>query len=376
VPGTKTPDSLGGGYFIWHKGHGIVIDPGYDFLENFAAAGGRVCDVHTVILTHAHPDHTADLERLCTLLHEYHENGEASQSPEPTRRVRFLLSNGALVKFSGMLPLRGVNYIDRVDTLTPGCSFDLADNVRLQIIHAWHDDVLARDQSVGLWFEFGGPGSSRRLLFTSDTGLFPLKRDGDKSPDQSGPEVWAGYPHEAEQLVRPDLMITHIGSIQEAELEIGGDLTPEDACYANHLGIIGTARLITKCRPRLAVVSEFGEEMRDFRTTLIEGLQEKVIDHVFTGQPDNERPRVVLGDLPFIYDMVTGTVYDCVDQDWLAPGEIAFIQADDDELKVGKGLVYYHRRAVTPDKDDLNRRVEEHWHHIKWRRGLYFKEKD
>jgi tetratricopeptide (TPR) repeat protein len=374
VPGTMAQEALGGGYFIWHKGQGTVVDPGYDFLDNFETAGGRICDIHNVILTHAHPDHTADLERLCTLLHEYHEEDEpeASKPARAKHRVRFFLSNGALVKFSGMLPLRGVNYIERVDTLTPGCEFDLADEVKMRVLRAWHDDVLARDQSVGLSFDIGPSWNPRTVLFTSDTGLFPLKREGSTSPDTSRDEVWAGYPHENGAVVPPDLMIIHIGSIKDTELEVGRRLEPEEACYANHLGIIGTARLITKCRPRLAVVSEFGEEMRDFRTTLIEGLQENVVNRVFDGKPQDETPRVVPGDLPFIYDLAENTVYDCVGRGWIAPHEVGFTQVDKEQ--VGTGPVYYHRAEPAPEERRLISGAKHYLLQIESREGLYFKE--
>ncbi len=46
--------SLGGGYFIFHKGCGTVIDLGYNFIDNFRGAGCRLEDIDNIILTHAH----------------------------------------------------------------------------------------------------------------------------------------------------------------------------------------------------------------------------------------------------------------------------------------------------------------------------------
>ena len=63
------------------------------------------------------------------------------------------------------------------------------------MLKAYHDEILARDQSIGLLFEvpFEGP-IVRRLLFTGDTGLFPQTDDGGvKLPDTSGEEVWKTY---------------------------------------------------------------------------------------------------------------------------------------------------------------------------------------
>ena len=54
--------SKGGGYFLYfqknNKSLGIVIDPGYDFLDNLFSQGYRIGDIDVIIVSHAHPDHT------------------------------------------------------------------------------------------------------------------------------------------------------------------------------------------------------------------------------------------------------------------------------------------------------------------------------
>ncbi|BBD09704.1 MBL fold metallo-hydrolase [Desulfovibrio ferrophilus] len=61
----------GGGYFIWHQNKGTVVDPGFRFIRNFADAGGRVNDIDNIVVTHAHNDHTADLESIFTVLYQH-----------------------------------------------------------------------------------------------------------------------------------------------------------------------------------------------------------------------------------------------------------------------------------------------------------------
>ena len=65
--------SVGGGYFIHHLGRGTVIDPGYNFIENFHKAGCRLLDIDNIVITHAHNDHTIDFESLLTLLYQAHK---------------------------------------------------------------------------------------------------------------------------------------------------------------------------------------------------------------------------------------------------------------------------------------------------------------
>ncbi len=66
--------SKGGGYFLLFKKEeerlGIVIDPGYDFLDNFFSQGFSITDIDTVVISHCHPDHTNDFPSLLSLFHE------------------------------------------------------------------------------------------------------------------------------------------------------------------------------------------------------------------------------------------------------------------------------------------------------------------
>jgi len=319
IPSMGEERSRGGGYFLWHEGKGTVVDPGYSFIENLNAAGCRIRDIDNIVLTHAHNDHTIDFETLCALLHEY--NDELQKGAEP-KKVRMYLSNGAFMKFAGMMNLKDADYTDHVFTLNADTEFELAGGLRMRVLAAYHDDLLSRDQCVGLFFTIG----DRAVLFTADTGLFPLDKDAAKpAPNTADSEIWDRYPKDADgALVRPDLMVVHIGSVKETELSIDFDQDPKEACYPNHLGIIGTARVITMCRPRLAVVSEFGEEMKTFRLPLMEGLQKNVVKRYCEENGISPVPRVIPGDLPFIYDLKDHKVYCCVSKEWKDADTIEF----------------------------------------------------
>ncbi|MBS1581766.1 MAG: tetratricopeptide repeat protein [Bacteroidetes bacterium] len=52
----------GGGYFFKWRGHGVVLDPGFDFLRNFHDAGYHGREIQAVLVSHDHPDHNADLK--------------------------------------------------------------------------------------------------------------------------------------------------------------------------------------------------------------------------------------------------------------------------------------------------------------------------
>ena len=369
--------SRGGGYFICHNGHGTVIDPGFNFIENFHQAGGRICDIHNIVLTHAHPDHTAEFETLRTLLFEYNDNirqlnkKRAEQAPAlpplPVKRVRFFLNNGAFRKFAGMLDLREHEFTDRLITLNRGSEFELLGGGRLHALPAYHDELLSRDQAVGLLLTLGTTDDPRRILFTSDTGLFPLQPEVRKpTADASQPDSEIGRQYQKVAAAgQVDVMLVHIGSIKPDEFDSQKERIT-DACYANHLGIIGTARVIAMCRPKLAVVSEFGEEMRDFRFALIKDLRDTILKLYFQdkGVPS---PQVVPGDLAFVYDIKNRTVLDCVTRDWSSADTIDFWE----ETYKGTCGIYYAEN-VPGDNERKRNCVDLFCAHRNAHDGMYF----
>jgi len=72
----------GGGYFVYktnHKGEieeGLVVDPGFDFLNNFFDEGFSIRDITGILITHSHRDHSSDFMSIVTLVHEMNEQGK------------------------------------------------------------------------------------------------------------------------------------------------------------------------------------------------------------------------------------------------------------------------------------------------------------
>jgi len=193
VPGLNEP-SRGGGYFIRHNKTGIVVDPGFDFLEIFAKSGGTLRDIDHIVITHAHNDHTAEFETLLTLLREF--NHRPRNEPAHQKMACVYLSQGAARKFAGLLQLRDCKYIREVVTLNRGRKDNpqvvrLSDDVSLTVLPAYHDDVITEDYAVGLGFEFRFGEEIRRVVLTGDTALFPT---AGKDRDQPQRAVYQGYP--------------------------------------------------------------------------------------------------------------------------------------------------------------------------------------
>jgi len=420
---THSEESVGGGYFLWHEGEGTVIDPGYKFIENFHRAGGSLSDIHNIVITHSHDDHTHQLEQLCTLLYEYNEliksknkklvadidklsrkakelldekkypeylikqkelDEDLKELRKKKKKVKFYLSNATFNKFSGILDLEDFSYIEHIYTLNPDTEFQIKGGI-LKVLTAYHKEIRAVDQAVGLLFkldkeDFDEP---HRILLTSDTGIFPVDCEQKGKPTLSTkkasmlPDIYK-YSHGIKEDTI-DLMILHIGSIKETEKGLISKyyFINEDerkkqlitACYRNHLGFLGVQEMIRSIKPKLAVISEWGEEMRDFRENLTEQLQAAAYG-----------TKVLPSDIPLVYGIFTneknqGMVWDCLYKKWAKAQEIKFITDESSSEK----MIYY-----TENLDDFKKDKVEFQDCVKYfsykrelREGMYFiKEKE
>lgn len=310
----------GGGYFLFHKGVGLVVDPGYDFIEHFHQAGCRIHDITHIAVTHAHDDHTAQLEQLLTLFHQYNGNIAEEKSK---KKVVLLLNHSTMKKFSGFRLHRDCGYVKQVICLNAydGNSpqviqlGDRAKELRLTVLPAYHDDVFSTDYAVGLGLEVATDKGKRRLVLTGDTGLFPPKYDekgeverftsgrfkGEKKvrEDDPGLGVHVNYPEPFGKA--PHLLVPHMGSVKPYELD--PQITSEEPMfYPNHLGLLGTTTLIKELDPEAVILSEFGSELRDSRMIIA-----KLLTKAMKGEDGNDPcPFLVPGDAILVYNIPNG----------------------------------------------------------------------
>jgi hypothetical protein len=212
-----------------------------------------------------------------------------------------------------------------------GNRYTLDGGLVLTVLPAYHDELVTRDYAVGLHISAETEKGTRSLLFTSDTGLYPsIKRGGKTVANSSGKEIHELYDEIGDGTLKQnvDLLVTHIGSIKADEIRQKPGMNLEGVFYPNHLGVLGTCQVITAIHPRLAVVSEFGEELRVFRPKLLE-LIDEVVKGFFRQIKGKKATRVVPGDLPFVYDLADRTVY-CYYSEKLVPDErICFVHEEE-----------------------------------------------
>jgi len=310
---TEAP-SRGGGYFIDTGRKGIAIDPGFDFIQNFREAGFALTDIDYIFITHAHNDHSADMEPLTSLLHDYNSKeikGDMYSLKKPNTIYQQILRSNPYEddkKIDAMV-VREYNRSPRRKVfelfITPSTNrkfnnLDITKNSNLIInminfprmgrdfigngiqttgsslnwrpIITKHDDLVA-DACVGLMFIF----EEYALVYTGDTGY---DEDIKKAYDDIKTAM-------AEKKVQV-MLLAHIGGFKHEERhnlakrvdsDIGEEIVAE-AFYKTHLGRLGIARLVEVLQPKLCVISEFGEEFRgNCRVALAKLYNDKIKPH-------------------------------------------------------------------------------------------------
>jgi len=247
--------SQGGGYFLTLKNasgetKGIVIDPGYDFLDIFRDLGLGIADIDAVILTHDHDDHTQSVEAILSLLAKYNDHNIEKKS----KVIDIFGSPGAMLKFQGVLSAtdpkgeREINFT----LLVPGSSVTSVDHsgtmdkygFNLHVKHAYHNEMWTnQESSVGVVIE-------TRI---KEKGAGPLSI-GVTGDTRYEPGLGKNYSD-------AQIILLNIGSIEKEE----GKFLPQ------HLGICGCINFLKEARlgkPTLAILTEFGEEFKGRRDVI------------------------------------------------------------------------------------------------------------
>ena len=265
IPG-KSRSNLGGGYFFACDGKGIVIDPGYDFIENFVESDFSLADIDIIVLTHAHDDHTADFEAILSLLSKSKEN----------RKISLFTNLGASVKFSNLIS-KNESVIEKFEILNENQTYHISPNLLMKGIKTIHNDIVTETSSRGLIFELKRGSKKFKLGITGDTKLY------------SGVSDALGLYSLFENI---DVLVLHIGSIHEREFETIKDNFEFHEYDGEHLGIRGIVNMIFRCRPKLAIISEFGEELKDLRSKMAYEIDDNLENYNSSGST-----RVIPGDI-------------------------------------------------------------------------------
>lgn len=179
--------SKGGGYFLYFEYYnqylGIVIDPGYDFLDNFFSQGYRIGDIDAVIVSHAHPDHADNLPSILSLFHErnsdlgeYYNKNKLKREKTSKKHLKLIISQGVFDQYYKLIKpseesLKDIFVVQadrRMDNSS--CFKHKFDDNYLLDIEAFatsHKD-LSQWESLGFVIKINNNGSLKQIGYTSD----------------------------------------------------------------------------------------------------------------------------------------------------------------------------------------------------------------
>lgn len=266
----------GGGYFIHHNEIGIVIDPGYNFIENFLSEGFKLDDIDVVIITHAHNDHTVELESIMSLLYKRNKKKEE----EELKQIDIYMNLGTFKKYAAFFDLsqdKYPNYIKDIILMNSYNKYNIPKNTfdsELSIFTnvTQHHEMITSKYALGFIIKCG----DKYIKFTGDTGW---NDDIERKNNEF---------YESENIPQIDILIPHIGSVEESEFNFDFAKSLEEnrqnkIFYNNHLGLLGCICMIRRYQPGLVVVSEFGEELKHIRIDIVAALSNATNTECLTG---------------------------------------------------------------------------------------------
>jgi hypothetical protein len=206
--------------------------------------------------------------------------------------------------------------IHRIYSLEPGTTYDLGDSIRMRATKAIHDEVLCKAYSVGLILELSGEDGYTKA------NPFKIGYTSDTRHDQDIEKQYEGV----------DIIVPHLGSIDENDFTSGDDTVKRDE---NHLMLTGVISTIYKSNAKLAIISEFGEELGEERATIVGAL-----NRVFR---KNKMARCLTGDVGLKVKIPELTVKCHYCDEYVNANEV--IEAIDPENEHKKSLIYFGEKC-------------------------------
>ena len=294
IVGSGFRASKGGGYFIKCGKTGIVIDPGFNFIENFMTNDYKFKEIDAVVITHAHNDHTSDLDSILTILHKYNEKlskdivedirrdldyswdminsdpGKKKEVDEKVKKIyedkqkviKFYITSGTFKKYAGFFDLMKSSSYEIFCVDAEEFNNFKIDDINVRVIKAKHYDIISDETAVGFCFEYG---QDFVLIYTGDTGFEEMAEDYRKlKEDYKGKRI---------------ALAANLGGFKDSENLYPIKQDNKNYFYKNHLGRVGMAMLVRILEPEICILSEFGEEFNGYRIKIAKVFNDVYKEH-------------------------------------------------------------------------------------------------
>ena len=329
----------GGGYFVYKtngKGEieeGLVIDPGFNFLENFFEEGFSIRDIKAILMTHSHPDHSSDFMSIMTLVREMNKRGKRvfGNSKRPDRKLVLFMTEGCHQNFAEQLNRNTETFKDIIE-VKQGSNENYGEDAflncfKLTVTKANHNDLADYD-SVGYVIS---DNSGKPLLgFTGDTQWYY----GIEEQYKDCPVICMNIGGVVDIFKKPEIKLSDICNKDDTEhiSNIKTILLRE-----NHLYLPGFYLMAKKFnkKQKLLIISELCEEMKGgLRTDLAKKISGDIKIPIL---PEDIGLTVVLNNKK---NKKTGNVFCKICQSEHPPKEIVAVETDKDNAIIY--LCQYH----------------------------------
>ena len=346
--------SKGGGYFLQVKNEGVVIDPGFNFIDNFRGSNHKFYEITTLIISHAHNDHTSDLESILTLLYKYNKNLKKTipnklaekkgikiadvkhveienEYKKKRKIIKIFIPKSVFLKYSGLFDLFDKNEYN-IHIIEKENSYKITTNYWFNTIEAKHNDIISNRDALGFIFNFNDVS----LVYTGDTGW--------------SKKINRHYQSYVKKHVKDYvILLAHIGGFKDYEVDyISKKGKERDKClYKNHLGRIGLCKINEIVKPDICLISEFGEEFKKHRIDLAK-IYQKTFNNEILFIPADIGLKFDFNKKKFYGVTVTDLPNKKLKYDYINPEEIVpFL------FRTDFSLHYYHKE-LKHSKDRLD----------------------
>jgi hypothetical protein len=258
--------SYGGGFFLFHNGFGLAIDPGPDFLKLLVQNSDfTLMDINGVVCSHPHRDHSAEFPRILTGVREYNRSAGS-------KRLYYLFPHKKDRDIIYPAPMRE-KFAVNVRTLFkkkgayffPEGQWSKTHGIRVQSLPVTHRIHKGREKSYGLLVSPLNDGKPLvNILFSGDARYRP------------------GLFESIDAKYKPDVLVLNIASTlidDITALEPGAFLKKGKSIQPNHLGYTGVQSILNRLQGfQAAVINEFYEvqSLLDERLFIVNALKNDI----------------------------------------------------------------------------------------------------
>jgi ribonuclease BN (tRNA processing enzyme) len=277
--------SYGGGFFLSINGYGLVIDPGYRFLDIFYENGFLPRDIKGIFISHCHDDHCIELEAIFSIFYKIHDS-----HPDLDAKFDLIINKTVFKKYERMI-MNDLEYIIKKIYIFNGAN-NYSELEIPPIFSNGHEEFLNekfRFNLSELGFEFNLINLKHTEIPWNIVGQEDLSKGCKIKINPSCSIYYSGDTKYSDELdfiseeycknySNNDVLILNLGSFKGSNSDF-----PD-----THLGYLGIHKILQKIKETNAypniIISELGFDLKDNKEEILQEIR-KTYSKIFYTEP-------------------------------------------------------------------------------------------